>query len=171
MLARSEPAGPRRPNGNAIPCAEMQEGAVQDRPFCFLGCAEAYCVGPSFRPTLSTSSDAVLRLAAMSTSGSGSALIGPVVGRLNRLHPQLRVRLLVAPWQELPERARAREVDAKRARGETTVPTRIDIELATNPFLRAREPAVIRAAEAHAGRRLGSPVEVFAILREWKNVF
>lgn len=41
----------------------------------------------------------------------GSALIGPVVGRLNRLHPQLRVRLLVAPWQELPERARARDVD------------------------------------------------------------
>jgi DNA-binding transcriptional LysR family regulator len=41
----------------------------------------------------------------------GSALIGPVVGRLNRLHPGLRVQLLVAPWQELPERARARDVD------------------------------------------------------------
>jgi len=41
----------------------------------------------------------------------GSALIGPVIGRLNRLHPRLRVRLIVAPWQELPERARAREVD------------------------------------------------------------
>lgn len=41
----------------------------------------------------------------------GSALIGPVVGRLNRLHPRLRVRLIVAPWQELPDRARAREVD------------------------------------------------------------
>lgn len=41
----------------------------------------------------------------------GSALIGPVVGRLNRLHPHLRVKLIVAPWQELPERARARDVD------------------------------------------------------------
>ena len=41
----------------------------------------------------------------------GSALIGPVVGRLNRLHPRLRVKLTVAPWQELPERARARDVD------------------------------------------------------------
>lgn len=41
----------------------------------------------------------------------GSALIGPVVGRLNRLHPRLRVQLLVAPWQELPDRARARDVD------------------------------------------------------------
>lgn len=41
----------------------------------------------------------------------GSALIGPVVGRLNRLHPHLRIKLIVAPWQELPERARARDVD------------------------------------------------------------
>lgn len=41
----------------------------------------------------------------------GSALIGPVVGRLNRLHPRLRIQLIVAPWQELPERARARDVD------------------------------------------------------------
>lgn len=41
----------------------------------------------------------------------GSALIGPVIGRLNRLHPRLQVKLVVAPWQELPERARARDVD------------------------------------------------------------
>lgn len=41
----------------------------------------------------------------------GSALIGPVVGRLNAMHPRLRVKLIIAPWQELPERARAREVD------------------------------------------------------------
>lgn len=40
-----------------------------------------------------------------------SSLIGPVVGRLNRAHPNLRVRLVIAPWGELPERARAREVD------------------------------------------------------------
>ena len=41
----------------------------------------------------------------------GSALIGPVIGRLNQLHPHLRVKLVVAPWGELPERARARDVD------------------------------------------------------------
>lgn len=41
----------------------------------------------------------------------GAVLVGPVVGRLNRLHPRLRLRLTVAPWQELPERARSREVD------------------------------------------------------------
>jgi len=34
--------------------------------------------------------------------------------------------------------ARANAVDAARARGEPTVPTRLDLELETNPFLRAK---------------------------------
>lgn len=41
----------------------------------------------------------------------GSALVGPAVGRLNQAHPGLQIRTVLAPWQELPERARAREVD------------------------------------------------------------
>lgn len=41
----------------------------------------------------------------------GSVLVGPVVGRLNALHPGLQLKLVLAPWQELPGRARAREVD------------------------------------------------------------
>jgi hydroxyacylglutathione hydrolase len=44
-------------------------------------------------------------------------------------------------------------------------------ERATNPFLRAGEPAVFAAAQAHAGRRLADAVEAFATLREWKNGF
>lgn len=41
----------------------------------------------------------------------GSALVGPAIGRLNQAHPGLRIRTVLAPWQELPERVRAREVD------------------------------------------------------------
>ena len=41
----------------------------------------------------------------------GAALVGPVVARLNQQHPKLRIRVVVAPWTELPARARAREVD------------------------------------------------------------
>lgn len=41
----------------------------------------------------------------------GAALVGPVLARLNRQHPKLRIRVVVAPWTELPARARAREVD------------------------------------------------------------
>jgi hydroxyacylglutathione hydrolase len=59
----------------------------------------------------------------------------------------------------------------KRAEDLPTLPSTIALELATNPFLRAREPAVREAAEAHAGTTLSSPVDVFAALREWKNAF
>ncbi len=41
----------------------------------------------------------------------GSALVGPVIGKLNRLHPRLKVKAILAPWQELPDRVRARDVD------------------------------------------------------------
>ena len=41
----------------------------------------------------------------------GAALVGPVVARLNQRHPRLRIRVVVAPWTELPARARSREVD------------------------------------------------------------
>lgn len=41
----------------------------------------------------------------------GAALVGPVLARLNQQHPRLRIRVVVAPWTELPARARARDVD------------------------------------------------------------
>lgn len=41
----------------------------------------------------------------------GSALVGPVVGQLIARHPRLHVKTVLAPWQELPERARNRDVD------------------------------------------------------------
>lgn len=67
--------------------------------------------------------------------------------------------------------ARKAREGAKRARGEPTLPSTIGEELATNPFLRCREPQVIASAERHAGRRLAGPVEVFAAIRQWKNSF
>ena len=60
---------------------------------------------------------------------------------------------------------------AKRAEDEPTLPSTIALEAATNPFVRCREPEVAAAAEARAGRALAGPVETFAVLREWKNVF
>ena len=67
--------------------------------------------------------------------------------------------------------ARARRVAKLRADGQPSVPFALADELATNPFLRVREAAVIHAAQTHAGRTLATPVEVFAALREWKNGF
>ncbi len=59
----------------------------------------------------------------------------------------------------------AKDIDAARARGEPTVPTQLDRELQTNPFLRAD------AAEMR--RRWGgkSPAATFAALRAAKDSF
>jgi hydroxyacylglutathione hydrolase len=65
----------------------------------------------------------------------------------------------------------AEEVQRLLDAGLPSLPSRLATERAANPFLRCAEPAVARSASAHAGRALGGPVEVFAELRAWKNVF
>lgn len=58
------------------------------------------------------------------------------------------------------------EIDAKRTRGERTVPMKLSRELATNPFLRA-DDAALQAAMGHAG----DPVATFAEIRGRKDRF
>ncbi|MEO0786693.1 MAG: hydroxyacylglutathione hydrolase [Pseudomonadota bacterium] len=58
------------------------------------------------------------------------------------------------------------EIDAKRARGERTVPMPLSRELATNPFLRADVPA-LQAAMGHPG----DAVATFAEIRGRKDRF
>jgi len=61
--------------------------------------------------------------------------------------------------------AYAEEIADKRSRGEWTVPSMLERELATNPFLRADDAAL----QARWGG--GGSVETFAALREAKNSF
>ncbi len=56
-----------------------------------------------------------------------------------------------------------------RAEGRPTVPSAINEELETNPFLRCHTSAVIAAAEARAGLDLPTAVDVFAVIRGWKD--
>ncbi len=67
--------------------------------------------------------------------------------------------------------ARRERDEAIRARGLPTVPSLLAEELATNPFLRVRMPAVEAAAQARAGHPLEGPVATFAELRAWKNAW
>ena len=62
-------------------------------------------------------------------------------------------------------RRRAEAVAALRAGGRLTLPTRIDLERATNPFLRAGEAAIQRSL----GLQDAPAAEAFAALREAKN--
>ena len=58
------------------------------------------------------------------------------------------------------------EITAKRARNEWTVPSKLSRELATNPFLRADDPA-LQAAMGHPG----DAVATFAEIRGRKDRF
>jgi hydroxyacylglutathione hydrolase len=50
-----------------------------------------------------------------------------------------------------------------------TVPSTLQLELRTNPFLRSQVPTVVEAAERYAGRELNEGSEVFATIRQWKD--
>lgn len=68
--------------------------------------------------------------------------------------------------------ARSSEVARLRSAGRATVPSSLDEELATNPFLRWDAPEVIAAARKFSGQdTLKDPVDVFTAIRAWKNVF
>jgi hydroxyacylglutathione hydrolase len=76
---------------------------------------------------------------------------------------------VVEPQNEALAR-RSSEVEAARAVGRITVPTRLGEELAVNPFLRTREPAVVAAARGRdAGAEPGA--STFAVIRAWKDSF
>ena len=62
---------------------------------------------------------------------------------------------------------RSREVDALRTEGKPTVPSLLSQEQATNPFLRANDPALANAI----GMSGANPVEVFTEIRQRKDNF
>ena len=66
-----------------------------------------------------------------------------------------------------------RETSARAAlaKGNPSLPSTIESELAANPFLRSAIPALATSASQHAGHTLTSPLEVFAALRSWKDGF
>jgi len=66
---------------------------------------------------------------------------------------------------------RSEDVAKDRAGHRATVPTCIELELATNPFLRWDAPAVRAAAADRLGHVPADAVETFAAIREWKNRF
>lgn len=77
-----------------------------------------------------------------------------------------------AAWVEPENQAlaqRLRDAEEMRAQGRPTVPSRLDLELQTNPFLRSSEPVVVAAAERYAGSRLQTSDDVFTAIRTWKD--
>jgi len=74
----------------------------------------------------------------------------------------------VEPFNQTLEK-RLEEAHGTRADGRPTVPSTINEELQTNPFLRCHTSAVIATAEARAGLDLPTAIDVFAVIRGWKD--
>ncbi|MFZ5616034.1 MAG: hydroxyacylglutathione hydrolase [Pseudomonadota bacterium] len=74
---------------------------------------------------------------------------------------------LTADPQNAALKRRAAEIDARRAKALPTVPSTVAEELATNPFLRAKDAGVQEAV----GLKGSDPVSVFAEVRRRKDGF
>ncbi len=83
----------------------------------------------------------------------------------------IRFALTVEPGnRDLQQRARS--AAALREHGQPTLPSTIELELATNPFMRSDAPDVRKAAVARAGVTAGADrVRTFAAIRNWKDDF
>ncbi len=68
-------------------------------------------------------------------------------------------------------RTRIAEEQRKRDSGLPTLPSSIELELATNPFLRCGRPELAASAARRLGRRAADETEVFAAIRQWKDQF
>ena len=101
--------------------------------------------------------------------------------RIGRLPPDTRVycaheytlaNLGFAAWVEPDNEAlvvRTERDRVRRQRGEPTVPSSIAEELASNPFMRTDQAAVIAAAGDWSGQALTDRAAVFRALRTWKD--
>lgn len=67
--------------------------------------------------------------------------------------------------------ARLTAAEALREQDRPTLPSNIQLERNTNPFLRCDTPEVREAAILHGAQRGANPVEIFATLRQWKDNF
>lgn len=138
--------------------------AAGDEPVVFCGDTLFACgCGRLFEGTPAQMSASLAKLAAL-----------PGKTRVYCAHEYTMANIRFAEAVEPGNRALAQRKasdGARRARGEATVPSTIGLELATNPFLRCREPEVVRAAERAAGRALPTEQEVFAVIRQLKDEF
>ena len=60
---------------------------------------------------------------------------------------------------------------SKRMEGKPTLPSSLEIEKETNPFLRTSEPALIASATKFLQQPVADGVQCFAVLRKWKDGF
>ena len=117
--------------------------------------------GRVFSGTFEQLSDSLIRLAAL-----------PPDTQVYCAHEYTLANLGFAAWVEPNSpalAARLQRDEALRERGRPTVPSLLGDELATNPFMRTDQTAVVAAARGWVGHALADRAAVFRALRTWKD--
>ena len=60
---------------------------------------------------------------------------------------------------------------SRRKQGKPTLPSTLELEKTTNPFLRTSEPALIASAAKFLQQPVADGVQCFTVLRKWKDDF
>ncbi|CRI63572.1 Hydroxyacylglutathione hydrolase [Thiocapsa sp. KS1] len=168
----TDPAGEgalMRPQGLSVDFRVMEVPGHTSTHIAYLGAGCLFCgdtlfaggCGRVFDGTFEQLSDSLDRIAAL-----------PPETLVYCAHEYTLANLGFADWVEPGSPALSARIQSdreRRAMDLPTVPSRLELELATNPFLRTRVPEVVHAAERAAGRPLGSAREVFKALRQWKD--
>jgi len=82
------------------------------------------------------------------------------------------IRFALAVEPSNPDLLHRREACASaRSRQQPTVPSTLELEKATNPFLRCAQTTVREAVVHHSPGTSGEAPAIFAALRSWKDVF
>ena len=98
----------------------------------------------------------------------------PAETRVYCAHEYTLANLAFARAVEPDNEALARRItdaEASRAHNEPTVPSRLALEMATNPFLRCADPALQASLQAQGKLGGESTDEIFAAVRGWKDNF
>lgn len=66
---------------------------------------------------------------------------------------------------------RISDVTHWRQNDQISLPSSLELELATNPFLRTDKPSILQKLDERSGPHERSPVQAFAELRAWKDNF
>ncbi len=83
----------------------------------------------------------------------------------------LEFALAVEPDNGILQRRIERDIQ-KREQKQPTVPSTLELELQTNPFLRCDQASVVKAAHQQTKTDdLCEPAQVFAVIRHWKDNF
>lgn len=148
----------------AIPGHTLEHIAYYCKPFLF--CGDTLFTNGCGKIFEGTAAQMLQSLKKLTTLPDDTQIYCGHEYTLSNIQFALQVELNNAQLQK-----RFEDTKKQRSQNQSTVPSTMQLEKLTNPFLRCHELSVIDAVSKHVGKKLDSEIDVFSELREWKNQF